>query len=341
MVTVKALVVAGGGGGGSDSRTGAHYNGGGGGAGGLLYDASFTVTAQAYTITVGDGGDGSNSGDGSKGEDSVFSTMTSIGGALGGGFANDGGDGGCGGGHGRDGGVGGDGTSGQGYDATTYTNSSGGAGTGATNNQLIGGAGTSNSITGSAVYYGGGGGGTGSSSGSGGAGGIGGGGAGVNARDNPGNAGDGTANTGGGGGGCGVGYYGGDGGSGIVIISYITADFGNCTGGTKTTDGSNTVHTFTSNGTFTVVLEKKFIATALALSTTDEYPTLITTVPGGPLALTLSLLAPMPIAPLPFRNTVGTTLINKNYPNVEGLIAGTTKQTGNPNLVAIEGDRSW
>ena len=83
------------------------------------------------------------------------------------------------------------------------------------------------------------------------------------------------------------------------------------------------------------------VVSALTLSTTDEYPTLITTVPGGSLSLTASLIAPMPIVPLPLQNTVGTTLINKNYPNVEGLIAGTTKQTGNPNLVAIEGDRSW
>lgn len=34
--------------------------------------------------------------------------------------------------------------------------------------------------------------------------------------------------------------------------------------------------------------------------------------------------------------TVGTTFINKDYPNVEGLIAGTTKQTTNPNLEATE-----
>jgi len=64
---------------------------------------------------------------------------------------------------------------------------------------------------------------------------------------------DGTVNTGGGGGGGGESVAGGDGGSGIVIISYITADFGECTGGTITTDGADTIHTFTSNGTFTVV----------------------------------------------------------------------------------------
>ncbi len=30
--------------------------------------------------------------------------------------------------------------------------------------------------------------------------------------------------------------------------------------------------------------------------------------------------------------TVGTRFVDKDYPNEEGLIAGTTKQTGDPNL---------
>ena len=30
--------------------------------------------------------------------------------------------------------------------------------------------------------------------------------------------------------------------------------------------------------------------------------------------------------------TVGTRFLNKDWPSEEGLIAGTTKQTGNPNL---------
>jgi hypothetical protein len=34
--------------------------------------------------------------------------------------------------------------------------------------------------------------------------------------------------------------------------------------------------------------------------------------------------------------TVGTTFIDKDYPNIEGLIAATTKQTGKPNLEATE-----
>jgi hypothetical protein len=39
------------------------------------------------------------------------------------------------------------------------------------------------------------------------------------------------------------------GGSGVVIIRYAGAQVG--TGGTVTTVGSDTVHTFTSTGTFT------------------------------------------------------------------------------------------
>jgi hypothetical protein len=33
----------------------------------------------------------------------------------------------------------------------------------------------------------------------------------------------------------------------------VTANFGACTGGTLTTNGIYTVHTFTTSGTFTVV----------------------------------------------------------------------------------------
>ena len=61
--------------------------------------------------------------------------------------------------------------------------------------------------------------------------------------------------TGGGGGGChGPNQPAGStGGSGSVVIRYATADApSNVTGGTKTTDGSDTVHTFNSSGTLTV-----------------------------------------------------------------------------------------
>ena len=78
--------------------------------------------------------------------------------------------------------------------------------------------------TGSNVWYGGGGGGGRWASASAGAGGQGGGGAGEGGV-NTGNGGDGTANTGGGGGGFGGNsntYRGGNGGSGIVVIRYVT-----------------------------------------------------------------------------------------------------------------------
>ena len=68
---VAVLVVAGGGGGGGQDSAG-------GGAGGYQYDASLAVTAQAYTITVGDGGaGGASAGDpsGVSGGNSVFSTI--------------------------------------------------------------------------------------------------------------------------------------------------------------------------------------------------------------------------------------------------------------------------
>jgi hypothetical protein len=56
---------------------------------------------------------------------------------------------------------------------------------------------------------------------------------------------DGAANTGDGGTGARAG------GSGIVIVSYPTGSI-TATGGTITTSGGNTIHTFTSSGTFTV-----------------------------------------------------------------------------------------
>ena len=113
------LVVAGGGGGGG-------YTGGGGGAGGFregtnpsdpyapgkspLASTSITLTASTYPITVGAGGNGANSGQGTKGSDSVFSTITSAGGGTGGGnnVNNPAADGGSGGGgtEGRGGGNG-------------------------------------------------------------------------------------------------------------------------------------------------------------------------------------------------------------------------------------------
>jgi hypothetical protein len=66
----------------------------------------------------------------------------------------------------------------------------------------------------------------------------------------------GTTNTGGGGGGSwgGSGQLCGLGGSGVVIVRYLTADAASftITGGTATTSGSYTVRTFTASGSLVI-----------------------------------------------------------------------------------------
>ena len=253
---VSYLVVGGGGAGG-----GSH--GGGGGGGGFREDSSPVApytgsplvgagdvsipAAAAYPITVGAGGAG-GSGPLNNGGDSVFSTITSAGGGVGGSYGPTmqpqtlGGSGGGGGGgpacqtgasgntppvsppQGNNGGNGvagsrlvGGGGGGAGAAGTSATPSGAGAG----------GAGIATSINGTPTLRSGGGGGGGAApSYPGAAGGPGGGGAGgtgsLGAFGTPG-----TANTGGGGGGGNTGDapggHGGSGGSGIVIIRYKTS----------------------------------------------------------------------------------------------------------------------
>ena len=249
--TVSYLVVAGGGGGG--------YNGGGGGgAGGFLAATSSLNSGTAYTVTVGAGGAGGTSTAGSNGTNSVLTGVVTATGGGGGGSSSgsingvSGGSGGAGYGSSS---TAGSGTSGQGNAGAIGNTGSGGGGggasavggTGTTNVGGIGGAGTANSISGSAVTYSGGGGGYGSTTL--GTGGIGGGGNGGNTSGTVATAG--TTNTGGGGGGGAFtsgSLIGGAGGSGIVIISYFGSQRG--TGGTVTSSGGYTIHTFTASGTY-------------------------------------------------------------------------------------------
>jgi hypothetical protein len=261
--TVEYIVIAGGGGGGRG-------RGGGGGAGGYRSsvasepsgggssaEASITVSpGTPYTVTVGAGGLGGQSSDtkGSNGSNSSFYSITSIGGGAGGGAyqtltTNTGGSGGGGagqvtGGYSNSGGAG---TSGQGYpggNTPSYNdvNGAGGGGAGAVGTYQTGGVGIASSINGTSTYRAGGGGGGGDNAS--GPGGNGGGGAG-----STGAATNGTTNTGGGGGGSIFNNTSGTGGSGIVILRYLGAQRG--TGGTVSTAGSYTVHTFTGSGTFT------------------------------------------------------------------------------------------
>ena len=239
LSSINVLVVAGGGGGGASQ-------GGGGGAGGLIYNTAYSVTNTAYTVTVGAGGTcGSYSPYsaqlGQNGGNSVFNTLTAIGGggATGQSAANSGissSAGGSGGGASRRLTFGA-GTTGQGNSGGTFTsygtgepgsnsyfNSGGGGGAGAVGGNASsssagnGGNGLQYSISGTNTYYAGGGGGCvelyGSSSATNGTGGLGGGGAG-------GVSGNGSPNTGGGGGGATKNNTPGNGGSGIVIISYL------------------------------------------------------------------------------------------------------------------------
>lgn len=281
--TVESLVIAGGGGGGSN-YTVYDAGGGGGGAGGYRSsvvgessggggpaESVITLTPRTvYTVTVGAGGAGAVTnvgGKGANGSNSVFASITSVGGGGGGTSANSslpdqaaGASGGSGGGAttwqstNRSGGSG---TTNQGYSGgdTNFTGTdyagSGGGGAGAVGAANIndaggfGGAGVSSSINGTATTRAGGGGG-GYRSGSGSNGGSGGGGAGGAG----GNGTAGTVNTGGGGGGsAGTPSNGAAGGSGLVIIRYLGAQRG--TGGTVTSSGGYTIHTFTTSGTYT------------------------------------------------------------------------------------------
>lgn len=241
--SVQYVVVAGGGGGGNGQQSA--YDGSGGGAGG--YRSSVTgemsgggasaespitvIPGTSYTVTVGAGG-----GAQTNGSNSVFGSITSVGGGSGASniAAGSGGSGG--------GGLGA-GTAGQGY-AGGGSGGGGAAEVGNTDGGNEGGDGVSSSITGSAVFRAGGGGG--GQAGGSNAGGDGGGGAGN--QNGAGTAG--TANTGGGGGGArnAGGGGGGAGGSGIVILRYAGSQRG--TGGTVTSSGGYTIHTFTSSGTY-------------------------------------------------------------------------------------------
>jgi hypothetical protein len=275
LTAVEVLVVAGGGSGGYGESNVNGGGGGGGGAGGLIYNQNFSVIpGTALTVTIGNGGasPGSSTSAGNNGGNSVFGSLTAIGGGAGGGGdfegTNAGATGGSGGGAGGDGTYGptifSAGTAGQGFaggarNGTTNRAAAGGGGAGgvgssgtpganSTGTGGAGGPGLGFNISGTLQYYGGGGGGGASNNFSSGvvnsSGGIGGGAAGGGATG-PSN---GTANTGGGGGG-GYGSNAGAGGSGIVIVRYSGPQ--KAIGGTITSNNGYTIHTFTTVGSTT------------------------------------------------------------------------------------------
>jgi hypothetical protein len=260
--TVEYLVVAGGGAGaGGQAGEGSAA---GGGAGGLLQGNLIVNPQTIYSVTVGAGGTAGPSGDaGSSGSNSSAFSQTAIGGGRGSQGNATGAQNALGGGSGGGGGyVGtavGAGTPGQGYpggNPAGATGSGGGGGAGAAGtagtNSTSGPGGIGVNWQSLGTYYAGGGGAgrhlNNSSIGSGGLGGGGDGG-----QNTGGTAPSGSTNTGGGGGGGGENpassSVGGAGGSGVVIIRYTGTQRG--TGGTVTSAGGYTYHTFTGSGSFT------------------------------------------------------------------------------------------
>ena len=271
---IEYLIVAGGG----AAKAGQYATGGGGGGAGGVIDLTIgVISGTAYSLVVGAGGAGaSGGGNGSSGTNSTGFSQTAIGGGAGAAFsgysANSGGSGGGG---GYTPTAGASGTSGQGNAggsglSTTDRVGGGGGGysavggnaTGSTSSSVAGSGGAGINWKSLGTYYAGGGGGGaapwvegGKTAGSGGAGG---GGAGARSATQVFTAGTaGTANTGGGAGGSSINgpdagsdnLAGASGGSGIVIVRYVGAQKGS--GGTVTTTGGYTYHTFTSSGTYT------------------------------------------------------------------------------------------
>lgn len=270
-LTVNYLVVAAGGAGGV-----AQNGGGAGGSAGEVKTSTQAMAVGAYTVTVGIGNSSGSitpsNGDGNP--SSIVGGAVSIIAAkgLGGGtWANRNGQNGVLG-SGAAGTTGGGGTGGTGSSfaggngfSGTATSSSGGSGAGAggagnngvANQGGAGGAHTTTSISGSSKRYAeGGGGGSGNASG-GGTASSGGSGGGDAVGGTPSVAGGEWYGSGGGGGGSndGSSIDGGAGAQGVVVISYPTGS-AVCTGGTITQVGGNTIHTFTTSGSFAVVSVK-------------------------------------------------------------------------------------
>jgi len=225
---IEYLMVAGGGSGARD--TSGQRNSGGGGAGGLISGSATLDLTTTYPIVIGIRANRRTSdGNGFVGGNTTFNGLTASGG--GGGGTLTGGNGGSGGGGGTS--TGGAGTSGQGYgggDGNSSYNGGGGGGGGAAGFGQVGGSTPANgglaaasSITGTSVYYASGG----------------------PERDGAYNP---SKTTYGAGGKSNAGDDTEIGTSGVVIIRYLGSQ--KATGGTITSSGGYTIHTFSSDGNF-------------------------------------------------------------------------------------------
>ncbi len=253
------LVVAGGGSGGWNSATWDGAAGGGGvitsygtqSGGDSPVQPSLTLASGTYTITIGAGGTSNSGAVSVSGNNSTITgnaSITCVGGGGGGdvttsplGTGRDGGSGGGGSNYSGNA-LGGSGEPSQGYQGGQGSSSNGGGGGGAGKPGLsdgTGGDGIYCSISGTATYYAGGA-------------------AGFNGTGTAGQGGGGTpasapggVNTGGGGAGT-RSATSADGGSGIAILRLKTSEYsGTITGSpTVTTDGDETVLTYTGSGTY-------------------------------------------------------------------------------------------
>jgi hypothetical protein len=254
--TIEYVVVAGGGGG---AGGWGGLGGGGGGAGGYIASTVGVLQTQnSFAITVGAGGAGAAGTNGTLAGNGTYSCFGSLFTSIGGGgaatwSASQSSSGGSGAGASFNTGVPGAGTAGQGFGGGNGTAQAGGGGGGGasqvgfnavTTTGGNGGAGLNWQSVGTFYAGGGGGGASGGTAGTGGAGGGG------NGSTGSGNGSAGIANRGGGGGGgTNNGFSGGNGGSGVVIIRYLGGQKGS--GGTVTSAGGYTYHTFTTSGTYT------------------------------------------------------------------------------------------
>ena len=258
-LTVNTLIV-GGGGGGAGSGNDPYVRGGGGGAGGFI-ETTASLSAGLYDIVVGLGG-ANGPTHGQNGQNSSAFGLVAIGGGAGGGGAG-GSNGGSGG--GAKSGYGGQGTSGQGNAGGNQLATgnvwaaAGGGGAGSAGGDAGNGTGAGNGgnglqsrITGVAMYYAGGGGGGDLNTGQPGTGGLGGGGRGGYGESY--NSTPGTDGLGGGGGGAGYnGNAGSRGGSGVVIVRYLSSNMLAYGGDEVFEDGDYKVHIFKTTGQLEVV----------------------------------------------------------------------------------------
>lgn len=237
MATVHYFLLGGGGAGGQS-------NAAGGGAGGWL-EGSDTLTSGSLFVDIGEGGASASA----NGNPTTYNGHQADGGGGGaGGGSGSGNSGGCGGGActSGSGGTGSQGGNGGAFGSGDVDSMGGGGGHGGAGGAGVGdaaggngGAGAASPVPGDGNTYAGGGGGQGA------------------VTDGTGTDGGGNAGSTGGSGaanfGCGGGAgqsTAGAGGSGRAAVWYTTGAFSSASGGTITTSGGFTIHTFTSDGTF-------------------------------------------------------------------------------------------